>query len=113
MVTDTCLLFQQFFSLYRTTEGKGFRWGGLRLGWRAGSVVIAHRSVILECFACVGLVLTTIVHRLVWPWYCCLDQMSIQRRLVRPYPELECGTEVSRSLVENHITTWCNRSGPC
>ena len=72
-------------------------------------MAIAHRSVILECFACVGLVLTIIVHRLVWPWYRCRDQMSIQRRLARRHRELECGTGVSRSLVENHITTRCRR----
>ena len=75
-------------------------------------MAIAHRSVILECFACVGLVLTTIVHRLVWPWYRCRDQMSIHRHLARPHRELECGTGVSRSILENHITTWCRR-GPC
>ena len=34
-----------------------------------GGVAIAHRSVILECFGCVGLVLTTIVHRFVWGAY--------------------------------------------
>ena len=50
-------------------------------------MAIAHRSVILECFTCVGLVLITIVHRLVWPWWCC-DQMSTQRRLARPHREL-------------------------
>ena len=85
---------------------------GLRLRWRMGSVAIAQRSVILECFKCVGLVLTTIVHRLVWPWYRCCDQMSTQRRSARPHGELECATGVSRSLVENHITAWCRR-GPC
>ena len=39
-------------------------------------MAIAHRSVRLVCFACVRLVLTTIVRRLVWPWYRCRDQMS-------------------------------------
>ena len=75
-------------------------------------MAIAHRSVILECFACVRLVLTIIVHRLVWPWYRCCDQMSTQRRLARPHRELECRTGVLRSPVENYITTWCKR-GPC
>ena len=37
-----------------------------------GSVAIAHRSIILECFGCVGLVLTTIVHRFVWDAYAVL-----------------------------------------
>ena len=75
-------------------------------------MAIAHRSVILEWFACVRLVLTTIVHRLVWPWYRCCDQMSTQRRSARPHGELECGTEVSQSLVDKHVTTWWRR-GPC
>ena len=34
---------------------------GLWLRWRV--VAIAHRSVILECFGCFGLVLTMIIHR--------------------------------------------------
>ena len=68
-------------------------------------MAIAHRSVILECFTCVGLVLTTIVQSLVSPWYRFRDQMSSQRRSGRPHRELECGTGVSPSLVENYITT--------
>ena len=75
-------------------------------------MAITHRSVILEYFAYVGLVLTTIVHRLVWPWYRCRDKMLTPRRLARPHGGLECATGVSRSLVENHITAWCRR-GPC
>ena len=35
-------------------------------------MAIAHRSVMLKCFACVGLVLTTIVHRFVWGAYALL-----------------------------------------
>ena len=72
-------------------------------------MAIAHRSVIVECLASVGLVLTTIMHRLVWPWYWCRDQMSTQRHLAHPHHEFECGTGVSRSPVENHITAWCRR----
>jgi len=34
-------------------------------------VAIVQRSVILECFGCVGLVLTTIVHRFVGGAYVC------------------------------------------
>ena len=37
-----------------------------------GGAAIAHRLVILECFGCVGLVLTTIVHRFVWSAYALL-----------------------------------------
>ena len=36
-----------------------------------GGVAIAHRSVILEIFECVGLALTTMVHRFVWGAYVC------------------------------------------
>ena len=35
-------------------------------------MAIAHRSVILDCFGCVGLVLTTIVHRFVCGAYALL-----------------------------------------
>jgi hypothetical protein len=35
-------------------------------------VVIGHRSVILECFGCVELVLTATVHRFVWVAYALL-----------------------------------------
>ena len=34
-----------------------------------GGVAITHRSVLLDWFGCVGLVLTTIVHRFVWGAY--------------------------------------------
>ena len=34
-------------------------------------MAIAHRSVIFECFGCVGLVLTTMVHRFVLGCVCC------------------------------------------
>ena len=121
IVTDTCLLFNRFSAYIERAEAQGekhqthwrvlvlsradYGFGRLRPHWRVDSVAIAHRSVILECFACVRLVLTIIVHRLVWPWYRCCDQMSTQRLLPRPHHELECGTGVSRSPVENYITT--------
>ena len=39
--------------------------------YAVGGVAIAHRSVMLQYFACVGLALTTIVHRFLWGVHVC------------------------------------------
>ena len=60
-----------------------------------GDVAIAHRSVILECFACVGLVPTSIVHRFVWGTYALL---LFQRKEGEPNICMS-GTPTSRKVA--------------
>ena len=58
-------------------------------------MAIAHRSVILECFACVGLVLTSIVDRFVWGAHALL---LLQRKEGEPNICMS-GTPTSREVA--------------
>ena len=64
-----------------SSEGPSLFSLGPRLWWRMGNVTIAHRSVIPECFALVGLVLISNVHRFIWGAYTLL---LLQRKDGKP-----------------------------